>query len=290
MPLQHLVEYFNDRFRQEHHSIFRPFILKDGKVSGLFGPVRINSQFSPIRQTLNPTIIRGHTAQIEVSTYGTHEFYENEIEYMLANHEHQPTGLESIINFDRLSRTLHMLNYLSFLPQHDTLFLEVDPLHILGIKKDHGVYFEDVISQCGLKTSNVVIVLSVYNQYSRYYQQLLTGLDNYRHKGYQIALQFGSPKLDETALDLIAKIAPDYVKVSAKHLDHNNNENDVFDTLIELTKAVALVNGKSILQQVDQKKTDSLARNTNFNLVEGSYYRAIAFDYLGKVESTASAL
>ena len=152
MPLQHLVEYFNDRFGQEHHSIFRPFILKDRKVSGLFGPVLINSLFSPIRESSNPTIIAGHTAQIEVSTYGTQQFYENEIEYLLVNNEQQPTGLESIINFDRLSRTVHMLNYLTLLPGQGTLFLEVDPLHILGIKKDHGVYFEEVIAQCGLKT------------------------------------------------------------------------------------------------------------------------------------------
>ena len=38
MPLQHLVEYFNDRLGREHRSSFRPFILEEGKVSGLFGP------------------------------------------------------------------------------------------------------------------------------------------------------------------------------------------------------------------------------------------------------------
>jgi hypothetical protein len=45
MPLQHLVEYFNDRLGREHRSSFRPFVLEEGKVSGLFGPIRINSFF-----------------------------------------------------------------------------------------------------------------------------------------------------------------------------------------------------------------------------------------------------
>lgn len=289
MPLQHLVEYFNDRFGHEHHSVFRPFILKDSKVSGLFGPVLINSLFSPIRETLAPTILAGHTAQIEVSTYGTRQFYENEIEYLLANNEQQPTGLESIINFDRLSRTVHMLNYLTLMPGQGTLFLEVDPLHILGIKKDHGVYFEEVIAQCGLKTQNVAIVLSMYRQYAQYYQQLLNGLNNYRRQGYRIALKFDDLDDNEIPLALVAKITPDFSLVSAAHTSQGN-DSAVLDKFGELAALMSSVNGKSILQKIDQKKSDTLARNAGFNLVEGSYYRAIAYDYLGNLEKVSIAI
>ena len=67
MPLLHLVEYFNDRLGREHRSSFRPFILEEGKVNGLFGPIRIDSFFAPLRQTLKPTEIVGHKAQITVA-------------------------------------------------------------------------------------------------------------------------------------------------------------------------------------------------------------------------------
>ncbi|WP_411727891.1 hypothetical protein [Methyloglobulus sp.] len=286
MPLHDLVEYFNDRFGREHHSSFRPFILKDKKVRGLFGPIRIDSLFSPIRHTVKPTDIIGHAAQIEVSTHATQYLCEDEIENLLANNEKQPTSLESIINFDRLSRTVHMLNFLTVLPSHGSLFLEVDPRHILGIKHDHGVYFGEVIAQCGLNTQYIVIVLSVHSQYARHYRQLLAGLDNYRHQGYQIALKFDYRARDKTTLDLIASLSPNYVSVSAEGLGHSDDS----DNLDELTTVVASVNGQSILQQVDQKKTDSLARSANFDLVEGSYYRAIAFDYLGKPKTTGHPL
>ncbi len=289
MPLQHLIDYFNGRFGQEHRSVFRPFVLKDGKVSGLFGPVRINSLFSPVRETMNPTVIAGHIAQIEVSTYGTQQFYENEIEYLLVNNEQQPAGLESIINFDRLSRTVHMLNYLTLSPGQGTLFLEVDPLHILGVKKDHGVYFEEIIAQCGFKTRNVAIVLTVYRHYARYYQQLLNGLNNYRRQGYNIALKFDDLSEEAVTIDLIQKIAPDYTLLSAKIFDHRR-ENAALDTFSKVTAATSSVQGQSILQQVDQKKTDLLARKAKFHFVEGSYYRAIAFDYLGKLEKTEAAI
>jgi len=85
MPLQHLVEYFNDRLGREHLSSFRPFVLEEGKVSGLFGPIRINSFFAPLRQTLKPTVIVGHTAQITVAHNKTQHLYPNEIENLLAN-------------------------------------------------------------------------------------------------------------------------------------------------------------------------------------------------------------
>ena len=84
MPLQHLVEYFNDRIGREHRSSFRPFVQEEGKVSGLFGPIRINSFFAPLRQTLKPTVIVGHTAQIKVAHNKTQHLYANEIENLLA--------------------------------------------------------------------------------------------------------------------------------------------------------------------------------------------------------------
>jgi hypothetical protein len=62
-------------------------------------------------------------------------------------------------------------------------------------------------------------------------------------------------------------------------------ENQVHDdTLLAklhlLKTRVASTGGQTILQQIDEKKSDLLARNTGFDLVEGGYYRAIAFDYL----------
>jgi hypothetical protein len=282
MPLHDLVEYFNDRFGQEHRSSYRPFILKDNQVSGLFGPIRIESSFSPIRQTFNPTAIIGHTAKIEVSTYTTPYLYDDEIENLLANTEKQATDLESIINFDRLSRTVHMLNFLPLVPAHGFLFLEVDPRHILGIKQDHGVYFGEVISRCGLSSQHVVIVLSVYGQYKRYYQALMDGLDNYRHQGYQIALRFDNVTQNETALKLIASLSPDFVCVTIKNLPLSNKK--FLDYLNDLTTVVTSVNGQSILQKIDQKSTDLIARKTSFDLVEGGYYRSIAFDYHSKIE------
>lgn len=280
MPLQDLVEYFNDRLGREHRSSFRPFVLEENKVSGLFGPIRIDSFFAPLRQTLKPTVIVGHTAQITVAPNKTQHLYANEIETLLANNSVPATEFESIINFDRLSRTVHMLNYLTLSHLQGVLFLEVDPRHILGIKQDHGAYFEEVIAQCGLETKNVVIVLAVNSQYARYYQELINGLENYRRRGYQLALNFDYLAQESEAFNLIAKIAPNFVSLSARNMEDQVHDDILLTKLHQLKTQVALVGGQIILQQIDEKKSDLLARNSGFDLVEGGYYRAIAFDYL----------
>ena len=289
MPLEHLVEYFNDRLGREHRSSFRPFVLENGKVSGLFGPIRINSSFTPLRQTLKPTMIVGHTAQITVASNKTQHLYANEIENLLANNSVKATEFESIINFDRLCRTVHMLYYLTLSHLQGVLFLEVDPRHILGIKQEHGAYFEEVILRCGLETKNVVIVLAVNSQYARYYQELINGLENYRRRGYQLALNFDylaqALKFDNLlqeseVFDLIAKISPNYVSLSARNMEDQMHDETLLAKLHQLSAQVASVGGQSILQQIDEKKSHLLARNSGFDLVEGGYYRAIAFDYL----------
>ena len=49
MPLQQLVEYFNDRLEREHNLGFRPFILNNEKAEGLFGPIRVGTQLLTLR-------------------------------------------------------------------------------------------------------------------------------------------------------------------------------------------------------------------------------------------------
>ena len=271
MPLQNLVDYFNDRFGQEHRSSFRPFILEDGTISALFGPIKIGSVFSPIRQALKPAQIIGHAAKLKVSTHEVQHLYSGEIENLLTNQPHQASDFESIINFDRLSRTVHMLNYLPLTHLQGSLLVEVDPRHILGVKQDHGAYFEEVIRQCGLETRNVVIVMAVNSHYARHYQELVTGLDNYRRRGYQIALKFDYVAQESQSFDLITKLSPNYVSLSARHLDQIR-DNALFEKLRDLRALVSSAGGQTILQQIDQKKSESLARNTGFDLVQGSYY------------------
>ncbi|WP_027158804.1 EAL domain-containing protein [Methylobacter luteus] len=272
MPLQQLVEYFNDRFEREHRSRVRTFILEDGKISGLFGPIRIGSIFAPIRHADRPEQIAGHAAWISVSTYESHERQTFEIENLLTDAVKQPVDFESIISLDRLCRTVHMLNYLPASHFDGVLMLEVDPRHIFGIKRDHGAYFEEVIVKCGLATHNVVIAMTVNNFYSLHPAQLLEGLNNYRNRGYRIALNLVSLHAARNVRDLITQLAPDYLRINAPRPDQAATDSALLSTLTSLKALADSVAGQTILQQVDRKEQATLANQSGFDLVQGSFY------------------
>ncbi|CAD6879316.1 hypothetical protein [Methylomonas albis] len=271
MPLQQLVEYFNDRLEQEHNNGLRPFVLDKDAVHGVFGPICIGSRLSPLRQTLRTANVIGHIAQLSVSAINKQSIQSSELEQYLALPQAKQANVESIINFDRMSRAVHMLNYLPQAHLEELLFLEVDPRHILGVKEDHGAYFEEVIVACGLQTANVAITLTVNNAYAGFYQLLLRGLQNYQRRGYQLALKFDYQTLDKPAFELITRAAPNFVGITAMELEHIR-DNKLPEKLQHLSSLAKSIDSQSFMLNIDDKRTAALARNTGFNLVQGDYF------------------
>lgn len=283
MPLQQLVQYFNDRFEVEHQSNIRPFILENGLVSGIFGPIQISSVFESVRRADDNEKLVGHIAQLSVTPYDSnqHSQQSTEIGDLLTDAITQPADFQSIISLDRLCRTVHMLNYLTYSHKGGVLFLDVDPRHILSIKQDHGAYFEEIIIKCGLAVQNIVISVTVNSFYALHHTQLLDGLNNYRQRGYQIALNLGSLYAAQGLWDFIDKLSANYLRISAPNVEagqHSNSNSP--PTLNPLTEMQNLIGGQTILQQVKQKYQANIADSARFNLVQGDYYDKLVTDHL----------
>lgn len=273
MPLQQLVEYFNDRLEQEHSHGFRPFTLENGAVFGLFGPIPLGSVLTPIRETLCTSHITGHSAQLNIAANPVQALQSSELDNLLneSTSLNPGSGQDSIINFDRLSRTVHMLNYLPQSHLDEVLFLDVDPRHILGIKADHGAYFEEIIIKCGLQTNNIAISLTLNAAYNRFFPSLLKGLQNYQRRGYRLALKIDGYGLDKPTFDLVTKIAPDFVGLTAQGLDQIK-DNQLLSNIQHLNTLIASIDGQSILLNIEDKRSAVLARKAGFTLVQGDYF------------------
>ncbi len=283
MPIQQLIYYFNDHFEQEHQSSFRPFILENGLVRGIFGPIQIGSIFSPIRQTDDYDILRGHTAQLLVSPYvnDLHNNQTEEIGSLLTDAITYPADFQSIINLDRLCRTVHMLNYLAYAHNGGVLILDVDPRHILGVEQNHGAYFEDIIIKCGLATKNIVVSVAINSFYALHHTQLLNGLNNYRQRGYKIALNIGSLYTANGLRELIDKLSPNYLRISAPNVEMIKHSSNIWSpSLKALVELQYLIGGQTILEHVEQKEQAHIATTTGFGLVQGDYYERLITDHL----------
>jgi len=277
VPLQQLVDYFNDRFEHEHHYNFRPFILEKGLVSGIFGPIRVSSTFLPVRQADNSEALIGHIAQLSIIPYdnNVHSEQSAKMGNLITDVATQPTNFQSIISLDRLCRTVHMLNYLNHAHNGGVVFLDVDPRHILGVQQEHGAYFEKIIFKCGLATKNVVISTAINSSYALNHTQLLDGLYNYRRRGYQIALNMGSLYTATGLWDLIVKMSANYLRINAPNIEISQHSDVWPSDLKKLIELQNLAGGQTILQQIEQKKQANIAASAGFDLVQGDYYEKL---------------
>lgn len=274
MPLQQLVEYFNDRLELEHNNGFRPFVFEADQIKGLFGQLTIGSRLLPIRNIACTDEIVAHATSLDVTNSPVQPLLSTELDSLvqLGGNPHT-SDIGSIIHFDRLSRTVHMLNYLPFAHLNGLLVLDVDPRHILGVKADHGAYFEEIIIKCGLQTRNVAIALSITSAYLRFFPSLLKGLENYQRRGYRIVLKIDPAALSEETYQFINRAAPDVVSINAQQFHLVNQRDKLLISKIQhLISLLASIQTRSLLQDIDDKQTAALARQSNFDWVHGSYF------------------
>lgn len=277
MPLQQLVLHFNDQFERQHGLSHRPFSLRHGAVYGLYPPLQIGSVLTPIRQTVDTTKLLGHSAQLCLMPIGKQRLQGEALESLLGCTDiPQPENDLAIINFDRLARTVHMLNFLPISHLSGGLMVNVDARHILAVKKDHGAYFEEIINKCGLETKQVIIQVLINSAYSFYQRQLDEGLQNYRHCGYQLALRFDTPAVSKITSQLIATLAPNFVCCSARTLKTLTDKKRR-EKLQQLLNATTSISGHSILLNVDDQHMHALAKNMGFAWVQGGFYEQPAY-------------
>lgn len=210
MPLQHLVDTFNERFIAENNLETAPLEYDGHQVHGRFGNLTFTSELKPVRLHASPELITGRDTAPLIFTPA------NSVDTTrLLYSEEMP----NIVSLDRLSRTVHMLNYLTLNEDDSSLFLHVHPHHVLTVKKDHGAYFEDIIRRCGLPLRRIVISLTISPVYESQLLLLLERLRNYRERGYSTAVKFDEQVRPEFVerfrTQFLHRLAPDYVRFSA---------------------------------------------------------------------------
>lgn len=275
MQLQQLVNHFNSNFAQEHECDFQPFVLNQNTVKGIFGIACIGSEFTSVRSCAdNWQLIAGYAAKTLITNNANRPAKAEKIKRLLDKTLNKPAHVPSVTTFDRLCRTVNLLNYLELSTCHNFLITEVNPHHILSLSYNHGAYFEEIIVYSGLKTQNVVISMTTTGIHPAHYPKLLQGLENYRECGYQIALNVGHLFSADKNIALIKELVPDYVIVSAPNERYAglNLNSSVMTALRRLKELTASLGKQIILQDVEQPEQDWYAMQIGFDFVQGSYY------------------
>ena len=202
MPLTELMHYFNDQLQSQARSQRLPAtgFYKAGNVYGArFGSLTFSSQFHPIVPTREDGISGFYSELIARSVTGK-QFSLDEVFQSLEN-------TEQVVHLDRLTRTLHSLNYLQQYDNRELLALAVQPGHITGVAGDHGKTFEGILSDCGLGPDRVLLHTRLLDKASlAHFRQALL---NYRSRGYRIGITVENA--EEAALLQELALEPDAI-------------------------------------------------------------------------------
>ncbi|MFO1418555.1 MAG: hypothetical protein U1E83_07770 [Methylotetracoccus sp.] len=266
MSIEDLLEYCNWRWQQQHGSADPPLIRRGRYVEGQFGGVRLASEFAPVRMTESPAVIIGHIAKLRASLS----------DRWGADALHEVHGRSAVVDFDRLCRTMHMLNYIGGKSEPDSeLFLDVDPRHILSVPNDHGAYFADVIHRCGLNPGQVIMTTAfgVWSRSVEATHRLVAGMANYRDRGYRLALKLDERPLVRSGLNILLRVAPDYVRIGLADVSVSERSlgGSTSRDLGHLTRLVAGFGGQVLLEGVERGAGFELAQAAAVQLFEGPF-------------------
>ena len=205
MPLSEFVRYLNSRQAPPASGLpaTTPFVAEDGQVFVHFARLRLESFYSPI-VALASGEVRGHVADLRALGLGNHRRIDPDAVFVL------PCDDEQFVYLDRLVRTLHTLNYLTYPHRrsHGTLLLRVHPRHLVCVADSHGLAFEEVLRSCGLLPEQVTLEIEIDGVDD--IAHLLRAVANYKLRGYGIAVgRFGRR---ETNLALLREIGPTIVR------------------------------------------------------------------------------
>lgn len=270
MAIDDLVAYCNHRWRVEHGIAEDLLSAGPRRVSARLRGIEFSSRFDAVRLAEAPAVIVGHLARLRTRLSKTAGSYDP---------ESPPAGNDpaEIVSFDRLCRTLHLLNYLNWrVDESASLFLDVQARHILSVRNGHGSCFASVIHRCGLVPSQTVLTTSsVFAACpGEYLRRLADGIANYRDRGYRIGLSVTEVPLTKPLTNFLCYTAPDYMVLNSAALDVYRDTNPAF-VASQLRRLKGLVDGfggQVMIEGVLEESLFELVRASQIPLVQGSFF------------------
>jgi len=197
MPLTDLIRYFNVADNAGESTLYPV----GDRVAAWHGELRLDSLFQPIVDLRRERVV-GHQATLSAQ-YEDGTPLATEQAYALCQ------SPEAVIHFDRLTRTLHALNFLAQ-RRHAGGYLQlaVHPRHLKAVQSQHGLVYEAILKRCGLGPEDIVLAIDARE--FEHNPQLGDALNNYRQRGYRLALDELTRESDAAGL---FALRPDIVRL-----------------------------------------------------------------------------
>lgn len=230
----------------------------DGEFTTRFLGIKLSSVFQPIYELANGEVY-GHEALLR-PLLASRQSVEPEFAFSFADQSGR------LVKFDRICRTLHLLNYNQIAEQHGLLFLNVHPKLLLSVNA-HGEVFERILHANSVAADRVVIEIneSVITQS----ELLQTAVENYRSRNYRIAVDhFGH---DQSSLNRLWKLAPDFVKLDRQLIQSAEHNARLRKALRHLLQFIRDLGAEPVIEGIENQAQFDIALEAGGNLLQGYF-------------------
>ncbi len=217
--VKHLLVYLNHNYFQRdgyQTSDDLPLFIAGDRINARYAGFSLDSLFEPIVDLASDEAV-GSEALLQLQSGNGARFCKP----LLVGTPAQPAATDraDIIHIDRLSRTLHALNFLiqegGTAHYQGALHLNVHLEHLLTVSADHGRVFEEILRGCGLAPSSFVLELVEFPVRDRLH--LRNAIGAWQTRGYRVAIDaFGRNHLH---IGRVLALSPDLIKIDRTALD-----------------------------------------------------------------------
>lgn len=172
----------------------------------------------------------------------------------------------NLVQFDRLLRTLHLLNHARSFAKDELLFLNVHPWLLIRVN-DHGRVFEQILHYYSVPPERVVIEIAENVVADK--QRLHEAVSNFRNVGYKVAIDNYLP--GQSNLDRVLKLKLDIVKLAGsliRDAEHIQGGKGVVYGLVDIFHSIG---AKVVIQGIETPEQADIAHRAGADGLQGFY-------------------
>jgi EAL domain-containing protein (putative c-di-GMP-specific phosphodiesterase class I) len=249
-----------EHFERVHFPASRFTEPHPGTVAAQFFQSRLTSAFQPVVRAADDGIA-GHHALLRVFDEGGKAVAPWSL-FAQASRD------AMLVQLDRLSRTVHALNYFPLQSARQTLFLNVERRLLTIAAEDHGAYFELILKQLGVAASRVAIVLpaAALDDAVTFVRAAIS----YRIRGYRVVAQLRSDA--EADLEHVFLADPHFVAVdSPSPLGEGRGEGQI-DRTRKVIDTLHRRGIHAIARHIEDEPQAQAARDAGFGFLQGWHF------------------
>jgi EAL domain-containing protein (putative c-di-GMP-specific phosphodiesterase class I) len=229
---------------------------RDGEFSSTFLGIRLNSAFQPIYDSAAGELF-GHEALLR-AFLGNDQEISPEFAFSFSAQSGR------LVKFDRICRTLHLLNFRQIFQDTGRLFLNVHPELLLNVNA-HGKVFERILHANSVPTNRVVI--EVRESAIEADGPLAEAVENYRDRKYKIAIDGLGQKHGN--LSRLWQLAPDFVKLDKTVVQQAETNPKLRKALRHLIGMIRDLGAQPVIQGIETQTQLDIAIETGSTLLQG---------------------